>query len=76
MCHARDAILVCLDHRIPVLWKRDVSTLGLYEFTFFVINDGFGLSSSRFLWNVANDDNWPLKNNDYSAVSTMTKDEL
>ena len=30
MCHARDAILVCLDHRIPVLWKRDVSTLGLY----------------------------------------------
>lgn len=29
MCHARDAILVCLDHRIPVLWKRDVSTLGL-----------------------------------------------
>lgn len=31
MCHARDAILVCLDHRIPVLWKRDVSTLGLYK---------------------------------------------
>lgn len=31
MCHARDAILVCLDHRIPVLWKRDVSTLGLYD---------------------------------------------
>ena len=31
MCHARDTILVCLDHRIPVLWKRDVSTLGLYK---------------------------------------------
>lgn len=31
MCHARDAILVCLDHRIPVLWKRDVGTLGLYR---------------------------------------------
>ena len=36
MCHARDAILVCLDHRIPVLWKRDVSTLGLYFYPCFV----------------------------------------
>ena len=42
MCHARDAILVCLDHRIPVLWKRDVSTLGLYYKLKLVSNEDWG----------------------------------
>ena len=50
MCHARDAILVCLDHRIPVLWKRDVSTLGLY----LILNYHYEFEESFFHQNSLN----------------------